>query len=124
MHNITLVTGVPLVVDKVHVTSFVTSVARGPVELSTVIGAYPNQPGEIGLGATTMHQVGAHIGSIVPVVIRNPSGGSRPVRMRVVATVAFPTGVAASQAGLGTGAAMSMSAFWTRVRARTAAGRA
>jgi FtsX-like permease family len=109
--NITLGTGVPLVIDKVHVTSFVTSVVRGPVELSTVNGTFPNAPGEIGLGATTMHQAGAHIGSIVPVVVQNPNGGSRTVRMRVVATVAFPTGIAASQAGLGTGAAMSMSAF-------------
>ena len=109
--NITWGTGVPVVIDKVHVTSFVTSVVRGPVRLSTVNGNFPDAPGEIGLGATTMHEVGAHIGSILPVVVQNPNGGSRTVRMRVVATVAFPTGVAASQAGLGTGGAMSMSAF-------------
>jgi hypothetical protein len=111
--DITLGTGVPVTIDKVHVTSFVTSVVRGAVELSTVNGRFPNAPGEIGLGATTMHQIGAHIGSIVPVVIQNHNngGGSYTARMRVVATIAFPTGIAASQTGLGTGAAMSMSAF-------------
>jgi hypothetical protein len=120
--NITWGNGVPVVINKVHVTSFVTDVVRGPVELSTVDGTFPNAPGEIGLGATTLHQVGAHIGSIVPVVLQNPNpgGGSYKVRMRVVATIAFPTGIAASQAGLGTGSVMSMSAFLDAVCARGA----
>ena len=63
---------------------------RGPLLLSSVDGHVPNGDGQIALGATTMRQVGAHLGSSVRVTASMPSGGTRTEPLRVVAQVSFP----------------------------------
>jgi ABC-type lipoprotein release transport system permease subunit len=98
-------------INHVFTTSFVTASLRGPVLLSVVEGSLPTQPDQIALGAATMHQAGVHVGSVVPVVVGQPQGGTRTVPLHVTGVVAFPTGVADDQAGLGDGADLSLSMF-------------
>jgi hypothetical protein len=84
---------------------------RGPLLLSTVDGRFPSGAGQIGLGAATMRQVGAHVGSVVPVSLQTGPGQTRSVPFRVVATVAFPTGVGSEAVSLGTGAALTATGY-------------
>ena len=43
-------------------------------------GICPAGDGQVALGASTMRQVGAHVGSVVPVTVTSPSGGKRDRR--------------------------------------------
>ncbi len=64
---------------------------RGPILLSKVGGRLPTGDEDIALGVTTLHQVGAHVGSVVRVAVQLPTGGSRTVPFRVVGTASFPS---------------------------------
>ena len=59
-------------INKVVVGAIAGKAIRGPLLLSTVSGNAPNATGEVGLGVTTMHQVGARVGSIVHVTLSLP----------------------------------------------------
>jgi hypothetical protein len=74
-----------------------------------VAGNPPTGTGEVGLGATTMRQVGARVGSIVHVTMSLPSGGSRTVPFRVVAQMSLP--VLGNAVSLGTGAAFALAGY-------------
>src|ERR1019366_4865249 len=63
---------------------------RGRLLFSTVNGHLPNGDGQIGLGVTTMRQVGAHVGSDVRVTVTSHSGAKRTVSYRVVSQNSFP----------------------------------
>jgi ABC-type lipoprotein release transport system permease subunit len=108
VQDITLVTGGPVLIDNTNVQIGAGAALRGPILISRVSGNLPTGTGQIALGATTMHQVGAHIGSMVPVTFPEPTGGHRTVKLRVVGTVALPTGITSETVGLGTGAVMSL----------------
>ena len=82
---------------------------RGPLLLSTVSGRLPSHDGEVALGATTLHQVGAHVGSSVHVTVQRPTGGSRTAAFRVVGTASFPS--SAGLGGLGSGAAFTQAGY-------------
>ena len=82
---------------------------RGPLLLSTVSGRLPAGNGEIALGTTTMHQVGAHVGSVVHVTVQVPTGGTRTAAFRVVGTASFPSKFGLG--GLGTGAAFTFADY-------------
>ena len=56
------------------------SPVRGPLLFSTVDGHLPSGSDQIGLGATTMRQVGAHLGSVVQVTV---SKGARKTNRAV-----------------------------------------
>jgi hypothetical protein len=86
---------------------------RGPMLLSTVDGRLPTGNEGIALGITTLHQVGAHVGSVVQVTVQLPTGGSRTVPFRVVGTASFPR--AAGGGGLGTGSAFTMAGYLNAV---------
>ena len=60
---------------------------------------------EIGLGATTMRKAGAHLGSLVHVVLTLPSGRKRTGTFHVVSQVSFP--VLGGAVSLGTGAVIT-----------------
>ena len=62
-------------IDNVTVGALAGTALRGPLLLSTVTGHVPSGDGQIGLGTTTMDQVGAHVSSIVRVTVPLPSGG-------------------------------------------------
>ena len=82
---------------------------RGRMLLSTVDGRLPTGEDDMALGVTTLHQVGAHVGSVVRVTVQRPTGGSRTVPFRVVGTASFPSD--AGGGGLGTGSAFTMAGY-------------
>jgi ABC-type lipoprotein release transport system permease subunit len=79
---------------------------RGPLLATTTGGRLPRSDNEVALGATTLRQVGAHIGSALRVASPKPGGGTRISSFRVVGTVVFSPDF--STAGLGTGAAFTV----------------
>ena len=105
-HAVTAVTkyagGGEIIVNKVLVGAIPATSVRGPLLFSTVDGRPPSGPDQIGLGATTMRLVGAHLGSVVHVTIRN-----RVTTFRVVSQVSFPV-IAGGIVGLGTGALITI----------------
>ena len=104
-HGITTET----LINGVAVGGIATTSIRGPVLLSTVTGHLPSSDREIGLGAATMRQVHAHIGSIVSVTVPLPSGSRRTLLFKVVDQISFP--VLGGAVGLGIGAAFSLSGY-------------
>lgn len=78
---------------------------RGQLLFSTVSGHLPIGAGQIGLGSTTMRQIGAHVGSVVHFSTRNGA-----VPMRVVPEVSFPVLLAGS-VSLGNGALLATAGF-------------
>jgi len=98
-----------LSVNKVLVGGIAGTAIRGPLLLSAVDGHFPSGDNQIGLGATTMRQAGAHLGSVVDVTVSLPSGGKRTVPFRVVSQISFP--VVANAVGLGTGVAFTIAGY-------------
>ncbi len=93
-------------INKVVVGVIPATSLRGPLLFSTVDGHLPAGPGQIGLGATTMRQVGAHLGSVVHMTARN-----RTVAFRVVSEVSFPV-IAGGVVSLGTGALVTINGLF------------
>ncbi len=81
--------------------------------LSKVDGRLPTGDDDMTLGVTTLHQVGAHVGSVLGVTVQLPTGGSRTVPFRVVGTASFPSD--AGGGGLGTGSAFTMAGYLNAV---------
>ncbi len=98
--------GGELAVNKVLVGSIPATAIRGPLLFSTVDGHPPSAVGQIGLGATTMRKVGAHLCSVVDVTIRNETAP-----FRVVSQVSFPV-IAGGIVSLGTGALITIPALY------------
>jgi ABC-type lipoprotein release transport system permease subunit len=82
---------------------------RGPLELSIIDGHLPGADGEIALGAATMRQVGAHVGSVIHVTVSTPSGGMSTEPFRVVARMPLP--VVGGYVGLGNGALLTIPGY-------------
>jgi hypothetical protein len=61
---------------------------EGPLNFAVASGHLPNGDGQIALGSSTLRQVGAHVGSVIPVTIATPLA-SRTAQFRVVGTSAF-----------------------------------
>jgi hypothetical protein len=100
-------------INKIAVGAVAASPIRGALLLSSVDGPVPNGDEQIGLGVTTMHQLGARLGSIVNVTVALPSGGERTVKFRVVSRISFP--VLGGVVGLGRGAALTVAGYETAV---------
>jgi ABC-type lipoprotein release transport system permease subunit len=100
-------------IDGVSVFAIAGTAVRGPLLLSTVNGRLPTGDGDIALGTTTLHQVGAHVGSTVPVTVQLPTGGTRTAPFRVVGTVSFPGQFGLG--GLGSGAAVTFAGYLNAV---------
>ncbi|MGD0808441.1 MAG: FtsX-like permease family protein [Acidimicrobiales bacterium] len=96
-------------INKVPVGAVAGSPIRGGLLLSSVDGPVPDADGQIGLGVTTMHQLGVHLGSVVEVTVASPSGGENTVPFRVVSRISFP--VLGGVVGLGRGAAMTVAGY-------------
>jgi hypothetical protein len=96
-------------IDGVSVLSVVGKSVRGPLLISTVDGHAPSADGQISLGESTLHQVGAHVGSIVHATFQLPTGGTRSASFRVVGTASFPSDFGLG--GLGTGAAFTSAGY-------------
>jgi hypothetical protein len=74
---------------------------RGRLLLTAVSGHLPATAGQVALGATTMHTLGVHLGSMVRVTQR-----AHTSPYRVVGTVLFPPDFGTG--GIGTGAAFTL----------------
>ncbi len=70
--------------------SVVGTAIKGPLLFSTVVGHPPVGDDQVGLGVSTMHLVGAHVGSVVDVTVTTHSGARRTEPFRVVAQTSFP----------------------------------
>ncbi len=79
---------------------------RGPLLLTPINGRLPAASDEIALGASTLRQVGASVGSLVHVVTPLSRGGSRAASFRVTGATAFPPDFGTG--GLGTGAVTTL----------------
>ena len=82
---------------------------KGPLLFSTVAGTPPVGDDQVGLGVSTMHEVGAHIGSVVDITFTTHSGAPHTEPYRVVSQISFPqfggfvslgTGILTTTAGL------------------------
>ena len=82
---------------------------RGPALISVVDGRLPSGDHEIMLGAATMRSVGAQPGGLVRVTVTDPEGARHQAQFRVVGRASFAPGFYTG--GLGTGAAMTLSAL-------------
>ena len=96
-------------INKVVVGAIAGTAIRGQLLLSSVAGHTPDATGEIGLGATTMRQVGARLGSVVHVTVQLASGGRRNVPFRVVGQLSLP--VLGNAVSLGSGAVFTLSGY-------------
>jgi hypothetical protein len=96
-------------VGKVPVGAIVGTSLKGGILLSAVSGHIPSADDEVGLGVTTMHRAGVHVGSTVDLTIPRPTGGERTVRFRVVSQVSFPEITAVTS--LGNGAVLTLGGF-------------
>ena len=96
-------------INKVVVGAIAGTAIRGQLLLSSVAGHTPDATGEIGLGATTMRQVGARLGSIVHVTVQSASGGRRTVPFRVVGQLSLP--VLGNAVSLGSGAVFTLAGY-------------
>ncbi len=96
-------------IDKATVGAVAVDALRGPLLLSTASGHLPMGDGQIALGAATMRQVHAHVGSVVSVGLTTPSGSKRTERFRVVSQVPLP--VLDGYVGLGNGAVLTIPGY-------------
>ena len=80
---------------------------RGPLLVTMINGQPPRAGDQVALGATTLRQVGAHVGSLVRVTVPRPGGRTRTTWYRVTGTTVFPP--ESGSGGLGTGAVFTLS---------------
>ena len=93
-------------IDKSTVGVMAVEALRGALPFVTVKGHLPNGDGQIGLGAATMRQIDAHVGSLINVTVSTPSGAKRTEPFRVVSQVPLP--IVEGYAGLGNGAVVTI----------------
>jgi hypothetical protein len=98
-----------IVINNVTVGAIAGDAIKGPLLISTVKGHLPEAPGQVGLGVTTLHQVGGSVGSTVRVTITSPSGQRLTVPFHVVSQVSLP--VLGNAVSLGTGAVFTLSGY-------------
>ena len=96
-------------VNRVAVGAIAGTAIRGQLLLSTVSGHLPIADDQIGLGGTTMRQVGAHVGSLVHVTVSSPSGARRTATFRVVSQESLP--VLGGAVSLGSGAVLTTAGY-------------
>jgi ABC-type lipoprotein release transport system permease subunit len=94
---------------------------RGPLLLTAITGRLPRAPDEVTMGAATLREVGAHVGSVVRVSVPNAHGGTKTSTYRVVGVTSFPPDFGTG--GLGTGAVFDFAGFGARCASGTMASR-
>jgi hypothetical protein len=96
-------------VNKTTVGTVAGTAVRGRLLFSTVTGHLPINDHQIGLGASTMRQVGARVGSLVHVAMSLPSGQKRTGTFQVVSQISFP--VLGGAVSLGSGALITTAGY-------------
>jgi len=107
--RITLISAPAITVNRVSVRGLAAVAPRGPLLLSASDGRLPRGRGEVALGASTMREARAHIGSVVQVGVTSPDGAARSAPFLVVGLVSFPSDFGTG--GLGTGAALTTAGY-------------
>jgi hypothetical protein len=107
--RITLVSSPAVTVNRINVRAIAATAVRGPMLLSAADGRLPAGDDQIALGASTMREVGARIGSLVRVTATDPDGAVHAGRFRVVGLLPLPTDLGTG--GIGTGAAMTIAGY-------------
>ena len=107
--RITLVSSPAVTVNRINVRAIAATAVRGPMLLSAADGRLPAGDDQIALGASTMREVGARIGSLVRVTATDPDGAVHAGRFRVVGLLPLPTDLGTG--GIGTGAAMTIPGY-------------
>ena len=95
-----------VMIDGRVVSALAGAALRGPFPLVASVGRLPRTTSEVALGATTLRQLGAHVGSGVRVTVQQPTGGSRTSWYRVTGTTVFAP--SDGTGGLGTGAIFTL----------------
>ena len=98
-----------ITINNVTVGAIAGTAIKGPLLISTVKGHVPEAPGQVGLGVTTLHQVGGRLGSTVRVTVMSPSGQRRTVPFRIVSLVSLP--VLGNAVSLGSGAIFTLRGY-------------
>ena len=98
-----------IAINNVTVGAIAGTAIKGPLLISTIKGHVPEAPGQVGLGVTTLHQVGGRLGSTVRVTITSPSGQRRTVPFRIVSLVSLP--VLGNAVSLGSGAVFTLPGY-------------
>ncbi len=106
---ITLGTSGSVLVDGVGTDAIAGQALRGKLLVSSVSGRLPAAPGQVALGVKTLHQIHAHVGSVVTVAVPLPNGGEQTSSFHVVGTASFPPDFGV--VGLSSGAIFSVSGF-------------
>jgi hypothetical protein len=109
IERITVATTAGIDVNGRQVRVVAAAAIRGPALISVVDGRPPRGDREIMLGAATMRSVGAQPDGLVQVTVTDPQGAPHQAQFRVVGRASFPPGFGTG--GLGTGAAMTVSAL-------------
>jgi FtsX-like permease family len=109
IERITLAALVEVGINGKSVRALAVTAVRGPVLISAVDGRLPNADRQIVLGAATMRSIGARPAGLVRMTVTDPAGVPHSARFRVIGRASFPpdSGIG----GLGSGAAMTVSAF-------------
>jgi ABC-type lipoprotein release transport system permease subunit len=98
------IVGTPII-NGVAVSGIAGESLRGPLLATAASGHLPHAPDEVAFGATTLHQLGVHVGSFVRV--RVPQAADKnPGTFRVVGTAVFSPGL--TTGGLGVGAVFTL----------------
>jgi len=92
-------------IDGVAETGIAVQSLRGPLLATATSGHLPQGPDEVAFGATTLHQLGVHVGSRVRVRVA-AAADKKPAMFRVVGTVVFSPGL--TTGGLGDGAVFTL----------------
>jgi hypothetical protein len=98
-----------ILVNKSVVGAVAGTAVRSQLLFSTVTGHVPINDHQIGLGASTMRQVGVHVGSLVHIAMSLPSGKKRSGTFHVVSQISFP--VLGGAVSLGTGALITTKGY-------------
>jgi len=85
---------------------------RGSLLLTIISGRLPAAPDEVTMGAATLREVGANVGSAVRVSVPDAQGGTRTSTYQVVGVTSFPPDFGTG--GLGTGAVFDLAGFGAR----------
>ncbi len=104
---ITLGTSGSVIINGVATDAIAGQPVRGKMLVSSVSGQLPATSGQVALGEKTLHQVGAHVGSVVTVAVPLPKGGEQTSAFHVVGTASFPPDFGV--VGLNSGAIFSVS---------------
>ena len=107
--RITLATSANIDVNGHQVRAVAVTAVRGPALLSVVDGRLPRGDHEIMLGAATLRGIGARTGDTVRVTVTDRHGAVHQAQFRVAGRASFPPSFGTG--GLGTGAAMTVSAL-------------